>query len=51
MIPLIMKVLTVLILIDCLPPIHEYCHWLIFLGIRISIAKFDVNYGFIRSIP
>ena len=42
---------TVLILLDFLPPIQELRHLLIYVGIRNSIAKFDVNYGFSLYIP
>ena len=51
MIQLIVSVLTVLVLLDCFPPSQERRHWLIFLGIRISISKFDINDGFSLSIP
>ena len=43
---LIAAILDVLILLDCFPPIQELHHWLIFVGIRVSIDKFDVNDGF-----
>ena len=40
-----------LILLDINPTIHELCHWLKYVGVCISIAKFDVNYGAILSVP
>ena len=43
MFPLIMAVLTVLIFVDSFPLIQERRHWLIFVGIRVRIAKFYVN--------
>ena len=51
MFPLIVAVLTALILISCFPPSQERHHWLIFVGICISVAKFDANDGFILYIP
>ena len=41
-----MAVLTMLILIDFLPPIQERRHWFKYVGIRVIIAKFDANDGF-----
>ena len=48
---LIISVLTVLVLLDFSPPIHDLRHWLIFLGTHVSVAKFDANYGVSLSIP
>ena len=50
MFPLIMAVITMLTLLDFHPPIQERRHWLKYIGIRISVANFDVNYGFSLSI-
>ena len=50
-IPLIVEVLTVIILLDCLPPIHKHLRRLVFVGIRIIVSKFDVNDGLGLSIP
>ena len=51
MFPLVVIVITVLFLIDSFPPIQERYQWLLLVGIRISIAKFDVNYVFNLPIP
>ena len=51
MFPLIVEVITVLIHIDFLPPIQECHHWFKPVGIRVSSAKFDVDYEFCISVP
>ena len=47
---LIVTVLTVIILLDSFQPIQELHHWLVYLGIRVSVAKFDDNDGVSLSI-
>ena len=37
---------TMLVFLDSFPTIQERCHWFILVGILVSVAKFDVNYGF-----
>ena len=49
--PLIVTVTTMLIFIDSFPPSQESRHWLIFVGIRTIVAKFDVNDCIHLSIP
>ena len=44
--PLIVAVIIVLIFFDNLPQIQELRHWFTLVGIRVSVAKFDANYGF-----
>ena len=44
-----MKVLTVIVFLDSLL-IQERCHWLILVVIRVSVTKFDANYGSSLSI-
>ena len=39
---LIVAVITVIILLDFLPPIHERRHWIKSVGIRVSVTEFDV---------
>ena len=51
MFPLIVAVLTVLIFLDSFQPIQDCLHWLIFVGIRVSVNRFDVNDGTSLSIP
>ena len=51
MVPLIVEVITVLILLYCLPQIQEFHHCIIFVGTRISVDKFDVNDGFSLPTP
>ena len=51
MFPSPMAVLTMLILIHFLPPIHEYYHWIKHVGIRIGITKVDADYGIDLSVP
>ena len=46
-----MSVLTVLILLDYLPPSQDFRHWIIFVGILVSVAEFDVDDHLILSIP
>ena len=48
---LIVTVLTVVIFLDSLPTIQEGHHWLIFVVIRISVAKFDINDGISLPTP
>ena len=48
--PLIVTVLTMLVFLDSLPSIQEHCHWIILVGIRTRISKFDIDYGFILLI-
>ena len=48
---LIVAVLDVLILLGFLPPIQERCHWIKSLGVRIIVAKFDVDDGIILLVP
>ena len=45
MCPLIVAALTMLILIFLLSMIQEIVHWIIILGVRISINKYDVDDG------
>ena len=49
--PLIITVLTVLVFLESYPPRQERCHCCILLGIYVSVAKFDANYGFDLFIP
>ena len=49
--PLVVTVLPVVVLIDSFPSGQERCHWFILALIRVSVAKFDFNYGFNFSIP
>ena len=51
MFPLIGAVLTVLMFIDILPPSQERSHWILFVGIRVSTAKFDADDGFSLYFP
>ena len=51
MFPLIVAVLTVLIFLDSFPPRQELHHWVILVGTRVSIAKFDVHDGVSLLIP
>ena len=51
MFPLLVEMITVLILLDFIPPIQELCHWLKYLGFCISVAKFDVDDGVSQSAP
>ena len=51
MFPLIVAVLNVITFIDFFPPSQERRHWLIFLGIRVSVSEFDVNNGFSLLTP
>ena len=51
MFPLIVTVIIVLIFSDKLPPSQEIHHWIVLVGIRIIVAKFDINDGVILSIP
>ena len=37
--------INMIIHLHFLPPIQERYHWLKPVGIRVSIAKFDVDYG------
>ena len=48
---LIVAVITVLMLLDFLPLIQERCHWIKSVGVRVSVAKFDVYDGVILSVP
>ena len=50
-IPLIVEVLTILTLLDFLSLIQEHRHWIKYLGIRIIVAKFNINDGVSISIP
>ena len=51
MFTLIVSVLTMLILIDFIPYIQERCHWIKYVGVHVSVTKFDVNDGISMSIP
>ena len=42
---LILEVLTMIILLGFLPLIQERLHWIKYLGVRVSIAEFDVDDG------
>ena len=46
-----MAVLTMLILLYFILPSKERRHWLKYVGIRISVAKFDVNGGVSQLVP
>ena len=48
---LLVAVLTVLILILLLPTIQELIHWLMLVGIRVSVSKFDVDDGVSLAFP
>ena len=40
-----MAMLTMLIFIFLIPKIQEPIHWIILVGIFVSVSKFDANYG------
>ena len=42
---LLVVVITMIIRLHFLPPFKERYHWLKHVGIRVIIAKFDVDYG------
>ena len=46
-----MTVLTVLVFLDIFLHSHGRCHWFILVRIRVSVTKFDVNYGVDLTIP
>ena len=46
-----MAVLTVLILLLLIPTRQELIHWLILVGIRVSIYKSDVDDGISLDLP
>ena len=48
---MVVAVLKLLVFIDIFPLIQELCHWLILVGIRISVTKFFVNDGLSLLIP
>ena len=50
-IPLLVADLTVLILLDFIPPIQDRYHWLKPVGICISVTNFDVDYDVGLSVP
>ena len=50
MIPFIVAVLTVIILLEFIPPNHLRRHWLRYVGICISVADFDVDDGVNLSV-
>ena len=47
---LLVPVIVILILLDFLPLSQERYHWLKPVGVRISVAEFDVDYGIIMSV-
>ena len=49
--PLIVKVLTMLILLNFLPPSQERFHWLKYAGVRVSVAEFDIADGVSLYFP
>ena len=51
MFPLIVAVLTMLILILLLPTVHEIIHWLVLVGVRVRVSKYNVNYGVSMDLP
>ena len=46
-----MAVFTIIILLFLLPTTQELIHWLILVGIRVSITKYDVDYGVSIDFP
>ena len=48
---LIAAVLTILILPGFLPLSQELCHWLIYVRMHISVAKFDVDDAVTLLVP
>ena len=46
-----MVVINVLILIFILPAIQEFIHYLMLVGIRVSVSKFHVDYGVSLAFP
>ena len=42
---LLVVVITMIIRLHFIPPFQERYHWLKHVGIHISVAKFDVDYG------
>ena len=46
-----MEVITVIIILLFLPPIQEHYNWIKPVGIRPSVADFDVDYGAGLSFP
>ena len=49
--PLLVALLTVLIILYFIPPRQERYHWIKPVGIRVSVAEFDVNYFIGLSVP
>ena len=49
--PLLVEVLNIIILIDFLPPIQERCHWIKYVGVCVSVEKFDVDDSVSLSVP
>ena len=47
---LILEVLTMITLLGFLPLIQERLHWIKYLGVRVSIAEFDVDDGASMSL-
>ena len=48
---LIVAAITVLILLDVIPPRQEHCNCIKYTGIRVSVAEFEVDYGVSLSAP
>ena len=51
MFPLIMAAQNLLITLHFIIPSQECYHWIKPVGIRVSIAEFDINYGVGLSVP
>ena len=48
---MIVEVLNVLIIVNFIPLIQKRCHLLEYIGVTVSIAKFDVDDGISLSVP
>ena len=48
---LLVAVITIIILILLLLTSQELIHWLIPVGLRVSVVDFDINYGVSPSFP
>ena len=51
MFPFLVSVINILILILLLPTSQELIHWIILVGIRFSISKYDVDDGVSLDLP
>ena len=49
--PLMVAVITALILIFPIPTSQDLIHWFMFVGVRIRVSKYDVDYGVSLDFP